>query len=242
MIFISLNKKICVLCLVMFVGLAFSSSSYAFWWFFKTKEETIIDKQLKQQVNVFVKQDKQINPKVLALALLAYNNAKKFNFDVRKPIITIIDYSLLSNVKRLWVLDLAQQKILFNSLVAHGKYTGEVRALYFSDNFDSLQSSLGVFLTRDTYVGHEGNTLRISGLEYGVNANAEARHIVIHGAWYASEQVAQISGHIGKSWGCPAIEPKLADDIIETIKDGTIVFSYYPDKHWLNTSPFLHGM
>lgn len=234
-----LKQKIIALCLVLCFGISFSSSTYAFWWFFKSKEERLLEDGIKQQVDTFCKQDKNLNPKVVSLALTAYNNAKKFNIEIQKPILTIIDYSLMSNIKRLWVLDLDQQVILFNSLVAHGKYTGEAKALYFSDTFDSLQSSLGVFLTRSTYVGHEGYTLKIAGLEYGVNANAEARHIVIHGAWYASEQIAHMSGHIGRSWGCPAVEPKLAVPIIDTIKDGSIVFSYYPDKRWLKTSPFL---
>lgn len=197
------------------------------------------NKYLAQQAEIFSKKDNNLRTKVVELALHAYNTARQQGVKIKKPVITIIDYSLDSNIKRLWVLDLQQQRILFNSLVAHGKYSGGIHTDRFSDKTGSLQSSLGVFITKETYFGHDGYTLRIAGLENGFNSHAEERHIVIHGAWYASEQILKLTGQIGRSWGCPAVEPKMAAPIINTIKNGSLVFSYYPDKSWLNHSRFL---
>ena len=213
-------------------------TAQAFW--FSHHTDTAVNLSVAQEAKFFHHEDKTLRPEVVELALQAYNSAQQQGVQVKKPIITIIDYSLASNTKRLWVLDLQQQRILFNSLVAHGKYSGDVHTYSFSDRMGSLQSSLGLFLTKEPYIGHDGYTLRIAGLEDGFNTNAEARHIVIHGAWYASEQVAQLSGQIGRSWGCPAVEPRMAEPIIDTIKNGSLVFSYYPDKTWLHNSRFFN--
>ena len=141
----------------------------------------------------------------------------------------------------MWVLDLQKKRILFNSLVAHGKYSGNfVYANNFSNADGSLASSLGLFITGETYDGHNGYTLKIKGLERGFNDRAEDRHVVIHGAWYVSEALAKERGSIGRSWGCPALEQKKAGPIINTIKDGTLVFAYYPERSWLKGSKYLN--
>lgn len=182
----------------------------------------------------------QLNPQTLALAIQAYQRSLKNGITPQKPLITIIDYSLPSSQKRLWVIDLNRGKVLYNSLVAHGKNSGRGRfAKHFSNRAQSLQTSLGVFLTEDTYFGRDGFSLRLEGLERGINDNAKKRFIVIHGAPYVSQKTVARTGKVGCSWGCPAVEPQLAKPIIDTIKDGSLVFAFYPDKTYLKNSRFL---
>jgi hypothetical protein len=194
---------------------------------------------IEKDMKIFLRKSKQLRPEVLKLALKAYTNAQAQGIQPTRPIITIIDYSLASTAKRMWVLDLARKKVLFNSLVAHGRASGENYSTSFSDRVGSLQSSIGLFVTGNTYEGQHGYSLKIRGLDYGFNTKAEERAIVIHGAPYVNEQLAKIAGRIGRSWGCPAVEPQLAASIIDTIKGGTIVFSYYPDNKWLHNSKFI---
>ena len=178
---------------------------------------------------------------VVKLAIKAFYNSKQLGVSIKKPIITVIDYSLPSTEKRLWVLDLEQNKILYNSMVAHGKHSGENHTTTFSNKTGSLQTSLGVFITKNTYSGKHGHSLKISGLEKGFNDNAESRTIVVHGSPYVNKTWVKNAGRIGRSWGCPAVEPHLAKPIINTIKDGTMIFAYYPDKNWLNHSKFINA-
>ena len=155
-------------------------------------------------------------------------------------IITLIDFSLPSTEKRLWVLDLSRGELLFNDLVAHGKRTGENLAHAFSNRPGSNQSSLGAFVTGTTYTGKHGLSLRLKGLEPGINDRAEEREIVVHGADYVSEDIAKVLGRLGRSQGCPALRPAAAPRIIETIKDGTFLFAYYPDPDLRRTSTYLN--
>lgn len=195
---------------------------------------------LDQQAKFYAAQNRGLRPEIVKLALAAYTNAVHQGVQVRKPFLTIIDYSLDSSTKRMWVLDLAQHRTLFNSLVAHGKYSGDFKySTYFSDKMGSLQSSLGLFVTGGTYEGHDGHSMIMKGLERGFNANAEERRIVMHGAWYVNEQLAKTRGAVGRSWGCPALEPTLAVPVIDTIKDGSMIFSYYPNSEWLHKSRFI---
>lgn len=181
-----------------------------------------------------------LNPKVLSLALKAYSCAQALGYKDPHHLITIIDYTLPSTQKRLWVIDLQTKQVLFNTLVAQGKYTGGLMARYFSDQPQSKKSSLGLFMTQEPYIGHDGFSLRINGLEPGFNDKAESREIVIHGAWYVSESFARRVGRIGLSWGCPAVPKDEVKPIIDKIRDGTFLFSYYPDPTWLAKSKFLH--
>ena len=139
---------------------------------------------------------------------------------------TVIDYSLPSTAPRLWVLDLARHRVLFHELVAHGAGSGDNFATRFSNEPDSRQTSLGLFLTGGTYEGGNGYSLRLRGLEPGVNDLAAERNIVIHGAWYVSVEHASRYGRLGRSWGCPALPQEVAGTIIDTIKDGSFVFAY----------------
>jgi hypothetical protein len=139
------------------------------------------------------------------------------------------------------VLDLTKKKLLFHELVAHGKGTGENMAKAFSNTPGTYQSSLGLFETMGTYMGKHGYTLKLKGLEKGVNHKAEDRSIVIHAAWYVSPSFAKKYGRLGRSWGCPALEKKVAKQVIDTIKDKSLLFVYFPDKKWLASSKFLAG-
>lgn len=179
-----------------------------------------------------------INPKVLKLALRAYDNAKKQGIRL-KPVLTIIDYSLPSNKKRLWTLDLAHHKVPFYTYVAHGKNSGALKATHFSNRFGSRQSSLGVFKTGVPYYGTKGYSLHLKGLEPGVNDHAYRRAVVVHGAWYADSSFLHSHKRLGLSWGCPAVSKKIVKPFINTIKNGSLIFVYYPNKQWLSHSHFV---
>jgi hypothetical protein len=181
-----------------------------------------------------------INPKVVRLALIAYQKARQQGY-AKQEVLTIIDYSKPSTERRLWVFDLKRGRELFNTWVSHGKNTGDNIAHSFSNSPGSLKSSIGVFVTDQPYMGGHGLSLRIRGLEAGVNDNAYSRDIVFHGARYVNGQVANSYGRIGRSWGCPAVDQREIKSLIDTIKDKAVVFAYYPDSHWLKSSKFLRG-
>ena len=175
---------------------------------------------------------------VLDLAMQAYRCGRaEGQFD--SPILTVIDYSLPSTAKRLWVIDLAKRQVLFHELVAHGQNSGEVYAVDFSNLPESRQSSLGLFRTDDVYDGRHGESLRLVGLEPGINDLAEERRIVMHGAAYVNPGVVQRFGQLGRSWGCPAVDRAVLPQIVRHIKEGTALFVYYPDPRWLRQSRFL---
>ena len=176
--------------------------------------------------SAFVQGARGLSPRVLSLALEAVDCARSRGLSGRDDLLTIIDYSLPSTEPRLWVLDMQRGEVLFHELVAHGQGSGDKYATRFSNQPDSHQSSLGLFLTGDTYEGGNGYSLRLRGLEEGVNDLAESRYIVMHGAWYVSPEHARRHGRIGRSWGCPALPKESARTVIETIRDGSFVFSY----------------
>jgi hypothetical protein len=167
-----------------------------------------------------------LSPKVLAKALDAVSAARSRGISGKSDRLTVIDYSLPSTQPRLWVLDLAQGKVLFHELVAHGAGSGDKYATRFSNVNDSRATSLGLFLTADTYEGGNGYSLRLKGLDAGVNDLAEMRHIVMHGAWYVSEDHARQFGMIGRSWGCPALPQSVAPAVIDAVKGGSFVYAY----------------
>jgi len=185
-------------------------------------------------------QPKGPNPEVLNLALKAIACGVASGDLQAPPTLTLIDYSLPSTTPRLWVFDLRTGKILFNELVAHGRNTGDNMAVHFSDAAESRESSIGLFRTADAYVGHNGYSLRLDGLEPGFNGNARDRAIVIHGAAYVNADVAKANGRIGRSWGCPALSEAVAHKVIDTVRGGGVIFSYYPNAAWLKSSKFLN--
>jgi hypothetical protein len=182
-----------------------------------------------------------IAPDVLQLALGAVTCATRLGDIKAPPTLTVIDYSLPSVEQRLWVFDLSDGTLLFRELVAHGRNTGDNIATRFSDSMNSRQSSIGLFVTADTYIGSNGYSLRLDGLERGFNANARERAIVMHGAPYVDAKLAATQGRIGRSWGCPALREAVAPQVINTIRGGGVIFSYYPDSNWLKSSRFLNG-
>jgi hypothetical protein len=182
-----------------------------------------------------------LSREVLELALTAVNTAVDSGTISRPPTLTVIDYSKPSVEPRLWVFDLENGELLYKELVAHGKNTGENFAQHFSDTMNSRQTSIGLFVTADTYVGSNGYSLRLDGLEPGFNANARDRAIVMHGAPYVGEDFAKTQGRLGRSWGCPALRPAVAREVIDRIRGGSAIFSYYPDETWLKTSKFLNA-
>jgi len=179
------------------------------------------------------------DPRVLALALEARDCAAAQFGNAPSPRLAVIDYSLPSTKPRLWVFDLGQQSLLFHEYVAHGQGTGENLAHAFSNRDGSHESSLGLFRTGQTYQGHNGYSLRMEGLEPGVNDAAMAREIVMHGAAYVNPDMARQRGRLGRSWGCPALRPQVAPAVIDSLKNGQMIFAYYPDSNWLAHSPFI---
>jgi len=182
-----------------------------------------------------------LNPHVLKLALVAYVKARKHGLD-SKDLITVIDYTKPSDEKRLWVINVKRASVLYNTWVSHGRNSGRNYTTSFSNRPGSLQSSYGVFLTTaEPYIGANGYSLRLVGLEPGINDNAYRRALVIHGAWYADPGIAKRYGQLGRSWGCPAISERIAKPLIDTIKEKTLVFAYTNNQRWIRNSPYLRG-
>ena len=179
------------------------------------------------------------DPRVIALAVSAVDCATAHGMEPSDRL-AVIDYSKPSTQPRLWVFDLNDRKLLYRELVAHGRNSGDNYPQHFSNTLGSLQSSLGLFRTLDTYSGSNGYSLRMDGLEAGVNDNALERAIVMHGAPYVDARAANKQGRLGRSWGCPALRSGVARQVIDTLKGGQFIFSYYPDREWLASSRYLH--
>ncbi|WP_052101494.1 murein L,D-transpeptidase catalytic domain family protein [Novilysobacter arseniciresistens] len=179
------------------------------------------------------------DPQVIALALEARQCATLGGAigDVER--LAVIDYSRPSTEPRLWVFDLDDAELLHAEHVAHGKYSGGNMTTRFSNEQDSWMTSLGLFSTAETYVGGNGYSLRMDGLEPGFNDHARERLIVMHGADYVDPEQALRQGRLGRSFGCPAVRDEIAQELIDTLKDGQLLFAYYPDSQWLEGSRFL---
>ncbi|KFF09009.1 murein L,D-transpeptidase catalytic domain family protein [Chryseobacterium luteum] len=184
----------------------------------------------------------EMNYEVFSKALTGFENLKKAGLlNQDSHLLTICDFSMSSNTKRLWVIDTNEKKVLFNSLVAHGKNTGEEFATNFSNTESSLQSSLGFYITDATYQGDNGYSLKLLGMDKGFNDAAYRRAIVMHGADYVSDEFASVHKRIGRSWGCPAVPRELTQSIINTIKGRNCLFIYYPDQNYLSSSEWLRS-
>ena len=156
-------------------------------------------------------------------------------------IISIVDFTRPSSQKRLFVIDLNNYKILFNTYVAHGQGSGAEMATRFSNVPESFQSSLGFYKTSSTYIGKNGFSMKLEGLENGINDLAYERAIVMHGAPYVSEDMALSQGHIGRSWGCPAVPEKLNKPIIDKIKNGSCLFIFSENNNYLRKSRIINN-
>lgn len=159
----------------------------------------------------------------------------------RSNYLTICDFSQSSRKKRLYIIDVANNKLITHTYVAHGKNSGGEYATQFSNRPESLQSSLGFYITSNTYIGEHGLSLRINGVDPGYNDKALERSIVMHGAAYVDGARARAGMYMGRSWGCPAVPQKESATIITTIKNGTCIFIYHPSRNYLQHSKILNG-
>lgn len=190
-------------------------------------------------VDALARQAPTLDRQVLSLATEALQCARHRQQVGADAVLSVIDYSRPSTERRLWVFDLARQRLLFQEWVAHGRNSGDNLTAHFSNADGSYMSSLGAFTAQETYTGHNGYSLRLQGLEPGFNDNARGRAIVIHGAPYVSEALIHAQGRLGRSLGCPAVRPAIARQLIDTLRGGSFVFAYYPDTQWLKRSRLL---
>ncbi|MFC0773683.1 murein L,D-transpeptidase catalytic domain family protein [Terrimonas alba] len=178
---------------------------------------------------------------VFEYAYKGYNHLVKKKIISKQNYLTICDFSQSSNNKRLYVVDLAKKEVLLNTYVAHGRNSGGEYATRFSNKLRSLQSSLGFYITQNTYYGEHGLSLRMRGLETGYNDKAVRRRIVIHGADYIGDDWLRQNPYMGRSYGCPAIPRKESNYLINTIKNGSCLFIYHPSKRYMKESKILNG-
>lgn len=176
---------------------------------------------------------------VLRMALDASRCAAAQGLVKRRDLLTVIDYSIPSTEPRMWVFDVASNKLLFEEHVAHGVNSGQNTTTSFSNVEGSRQTSIGLYVTQETYYGQNGYSLRLQGLDRGFNDRARSRAIVMHGAKYVNPGAARAQGRLGRSWGCPAVRAEVARPMIDTVKEGSAIFAYYPDDRWLSSSKYL---
>jgi len=209
--------------------------------FTKPADEATVVKPTVTMPDVY----KKLHLKELGLSENAFNlalkgwNRLKAKGEVTKNIIAICDFTQSSTKKRLYVIDLGSGTLLFNTLVAHGKNTGEEYARSFSNKPSSYQSSLGFYATKGTYSGQHGLSLKLEGEEPGFNDKAEDRAIVLHGADYVCDNFINQYGRLGRSFGCPSVPYESHEQIINAIKDGSCLFVYFPEKNYLSSSRLL---
>lgn len=194
----------------------------------------------RRDVYELVSQTEYLDRHVLEKALTAFQTAQNAGI-TQSPYFTIIDYSKPSNEPRMWVFNLEDKTLIYEELVSHGKNSGLIYAKKFSNEPDSRQSSLGLFRTGEPYYGSNGYSLRLDGLEEDINDRARERGIVIHGAPYVSFEHVAEQGRLGRSHGCPVVSHQINRKLIDTIKGGSLVFAYYPERSWLSKSEFLKG-
>ena len=176
---------------------------------------------------------------IFRLGMIGYYSLERDGALNDKGLITIIDFSKPSTEKRFYTIDLKNQAVKYHTYVAHGRNTGENVATEFSNIPHSNQSSLGFYVTAETYVGSKGYSLRLDGKEKTFNDKIRSRAVVIHAADYVTESWIKRYGRLGRSQGCPALPPAISKEIIDSIKEKTAIFTYYPDEHYLNASPYL---
>ena len=158
---------------------------------------------------------------------------------IENEILTIVDFSLSSTQERMWVVDMKTQKVLLKSLVSHGRNSGSEYATDFSNASESFKSSLGFYITGETYTGKHGLSLRLDGMEYGINDNARNRAVVVHGADYVSKSFIKNTGRLGRSQGCPAVPYEIHKELIETIKGKSCIFIYHPSRAYVAKSKLV---
>lgn len=163
----------------------------------------------------------------------------KLQGKIVNEVLTVIDFSLSSTEERMWVIDMKTQKVILKTLVAHGRNSGIEFATNFSNENESYKSSLGFYITGEVYQGKHGTSLRLDGMEYGINDRARDRAVVIHGADYVSKKLARAQGYIGRSQGCPAVPYEVHKQLIETIKNKSCIFIYHPSRNYIAKSKLV---
>jgi hypothetical protein len=184
--------------------------------------------------------DTTLKPEALEIALRGQKILVDQGIANKPSILTLIDYSLPSTSERLFVIDLTYRTILYRSLVAHGRNSGDIYASRFSNRIQSHQSSLGFFVTGETYQGGQGYSMLMMGLDTGYNDNAARRSVVMHGADYVSYSYIEKYGRTGRSFGCPALPLNITREIIDRIKEGSVIFCYYPEPSYTMKSSVLN--
>lgn len=230
-----------IICALFFLNLDVAAQNHPY-SYTQSKPQSAAEKQEEKNDYYFEKMNLGklgLGRRAFDYAMLGYNvliNKGKLKND---DILSIADMSLPSGKKRLFVLDMKQEKVLFVTYVAHGKNTGLDKALYFSNEPESFKSSVGFYITLGTYNGSHGYSLQLAGQEIGFNSNARERDIVMHSASYVGESVVKSQGYVGRSLGCPAVAPEIYKPIIETIKGGSCLFIYGNDNSYIKNSKFL---
>jgi hypothetical protein len=206
-----------------------------------TNNSLTLDEEITQLYDVFVENNPSVpNLKSFKNGLIGYYKLTDKNL-IDKQILTIIDFSLSSKKKRMWVMDMSKNKILYHTFVSHGKNTGSEFATQFSNKKNSLKSSLGFFITGETYFGKNGLSLFIDGMEKQFNSNARERYVVIHGASYANPAAIKNLGRLGRSYGCPALPTAISGEIIDLIKDKSVLYIYSDDQTYANNSKMIQA-
>jgi len=199
------------------------------------------EEEITQLYDVFVENNSSVpNLESFRNGMIGYNKLADKNL-IDKQILTIIDFSLSSKKERMWVMDMSKNKILYHTVVSHGKNTGSEFATKFSNIKNSKQSSLGFFITGETYFGKNGLSLFIDGMEKQFNSNARERYVVIHGANYANPSAIKNLGRLGRSYGCPALPKAISQEIIDLIKNKSVLYIYSDDKTYAKNSKMIQA-
>jgi hypothetical protein len=222
-----MEKKISELLFIFIFSLLISTTSYAL-----TPPKGLDKKDLYAKINL----KEKIDFKTFEYAIKGY---EKIREKKKTNILTIIDYAKPSTQERFFVLDIEKKILLYETYVSHGMNTGNIFAEKFSNKINSHKSSVGFFLTDETYIGSKGYSLRLNGLEKGINDNARKRAIVIHSAPYVDPSYIKSTGRLGRSWGCPALPETLTSAIIDTIKNGSVLFVNGNDLNYSKKSKFI---
>ena len=212
-----------------------------------TSEENITavaEPSAEEKINVLYEKFSAVNEEMpsqvsFTYAITGYNKLEKEE-KIKNKLLTIVDFSLPSTEKRMWILDMENNNILYHTFVSHGQNTGGNMATKFSNTPNSLQSSLGFYVTAETYYGKNGLSLFIDGMESEFNSKARERYVVIHGADYAKEDSIKRLGRLGRSYGCPAVPSEIAIDLINKIKGGSALFIYHPSQDYIAKSTYLN--
>lgn len=199
----------------------------------------VFDDSLRSLYNSIGLKDYDLDFKVFRHGMIGYFSLRQEGKLSDKNLLSIIDFTKSSCDKRFYTIDLDNKKVLFHSLVSHGRNTGEDKASNFSNEPNSYQSSLGFYVTGEDYVGSKGYSMRLDGSEAGINDKMKERAVVMHDAEYVSDEWVKKYGRIGRSQGCPALPKEISRQVIDTIKNRTAIFAYYDDDKYIKASNYL---